>query len=83
MTLICESRATSPGAKGMTSMLMAADMNTIQGAMVKIGRSAWSGVKSSLASTLKPWIALWKTPAGPTRLGPMRSCIRAITFSSR
>ena len=51
-------------------MLMAAAMNTIHGAMVKVGRSAWSGVASSLASTLKPWIVLWNMPRGPTRLGP-------------
>ena len=81
--LIWLSKATRPGANGMTSMLMAAAMKTIQGASVKIGRSAWSGVTSSLPSTLKPWIALWKMPAGPTRLGPMRSCMRAIIFSSR
>ncbi len=51
-------------------MLMAAAMKTIQGAMVKVDRSAWSGVVSSLASTLKPWIVLWNMPRGPTRFGP-------------
>src|SRR6266516_2898331 len=77
-----KSAATNPGANGMTSMLMAAAMYTIQGARVKVARSAWSGTVSSLASTLKPWIVLWKRPRGPTRLGPSRSCMSAITLSS-
>ncbi len=63
-------------------MLMAAAMKTIQGAMVKVARSAWSGVASSLASTLKPWIVLWNMPHGPMRLGPKRSCIWAMIFIS-
>ncbi len=65
-----ESNATRPGANGTTSMLMAAAMNTIHGAMVKVGTSARSGVWSSLARNLKPWIVLWKMPRGPTRFGP-------------
>jgi len=40
------------------------------------------GVKSSLASTLRPWIVELSVPHGPMRLGPMRRFMAAMIFSS-
>ena len=45
--------------------------------------SAPVGAKSSLESTLRPWMTLIAAPHGPMRLGPTRRFIRAMTFSSR
>ena len=49
---------------------------------MKTAGSAPVGVKSSLASTLKPWKTEDRVPHGPVRLGPMREARKAITFIS-
>ena len=47
------------------------------------GTSTPVGVKSSLERTLRPWTTLIAAPHGPTRFGPTRRFMRAMTFSSR
>jgi hypothetical protein len=49
----------------------------ISGAIVKIGCLTMPGVMSSLKNILMPSTSVWRTPNGPTRLGPSRDCIRA------
>ena len=58
------------------------DAKTTIGARVKIGTSTPSGVKSSLERTFRPWTTDMNAPYGPTRSGPTRRLIAAITFSS-
>ena len=45
--------------------------------------SAPPGVKSSFMSTFRPWTTDSSVPHGPTRSGPMRRFIKAMTFISR
>ena len=47
------------------------------------GTSTPVGVKSSLASTLSPWMTDASVPHGPMRLGPMRRLTKAMTFISK
>ena len=72
----------SPGANGMTSRVMTLARKVTTGARVKTVRSAPLGAKSSLVSTLSPWTTLIPEPHGPTRLGPTRRFMRAMTLSS-
>src|SRR5664279_3696523 len=72
----------TPGANGITSRVSGIDAKTTIGARVKIGTSTPRGVKSSLARTLSPWTTDMKLPNGPTRSGPTRRFIAAMTLSS-
>ena len=61
---------------------MTVAMKTTTGASVKTRRSAPVGVKSSLASIFRPWTTEMSEPNGPTRSGPIRRFMRAMTFIS-
>src|SRR5664279_6528060 len=60
----------TPGANGITSRVSGIDAKTTIGARVKIGTSTPSGVKSSLARTLRPCTTDMNVPYGPDRVGP-------------
>ena len=66
----------------MTRKTITAVRNTITGAQVNTRRSAPVGVKSSLVRTFRPATTEWSAPFGPTRSGPMRRFMKAMTFSS-
>ena len=57
-------------------------MNAIAGASMKITGLALAGSVSSLTMFLTPSAAGCRRPAHPTRLGPRRFCIQALTFRS-
>ncbi len=61
---------------------MTVDMKTTIGARVKTIRSTPVGLKSSFMRTLSPWTTDSSEPNGPTRSGPIRRFIRAMTFIS-
>ena len=44
--------------------------------------SAPVGVKSSFVRTFRPATSEWSAPLGPTRSGPIRRFMKAMTFSS-
>ncbi len=64
------SKPTRPGAKGITSSVRTIVRKVTIGAMVKTTPSAPVGVKSSLASTLKPWKTELRVPHGPITVRP-------------
>ena len=49
----------------------------IIGAIIKTTRSAAAGIKSSFKAIFTPSTSPCKIPNGPTRLGPLRTCINA------
>ena len=49
---------------------------------MKTSGSAPVGVKSSFIRTLRPWTTDSSEPNGPTRSGPIRRFISAMTFIS-
>ncbi len=51
---------------------------TTYGAKRKSGPSAAVGMMSSFSMFLIPSASHWRKPAGPTRFGPMRLCIRPM-----
>jgi hypothetical protein len=57
-------------------------MKESAGATVKSQRFACAGKVSSLRMFFTPSAAGWSRPAQPTRLGPWRFCIHALTFRS-
>jgi hypothetical protein len=57
-------------------------MNDMAGASRNSHRLAKAGKVSSLRMFLSPSAAGWSSPAGPTRFGPRRFCIQALTFRS-
>ena len=57
-------------------------MNDIAGASMKSQRFASAGKVSSLRMFLTPSAAGCSSPAQPTRLGPRRFCIQALTLRS-
>src|SRR6185503_1383332 len=71
------------GPNGMTEKTMNADATAMYGAKKKIQRSAFSGMKSSLTSSLRPSAIGCSSPHGPTRIGPSRACMNAEIFRSR
>ena len=73
---------TSPGPNGMTRNVITAVRNTTTGAQVNTMLSAPVGVKSSFMRTLRPWTTERREPNGPTRSGPTRRFISAMTFIS-
>ena len=66
----------------MTRNVITAVRNTITGAQVNTRLSAPVGVKSSFMRTLSPWTTDSSDPNGPTRSGPTRRFISAMTFIS-
>ncbi len=71
-----------PGANGRTSAESAAAAKTTTGAQVNTTASARVGVKSSFMRTFRPCTVDRSEPHGPTRSGPIRRFIRAMTFIS-
>ena len=72
----------SGGPNGTTRNVITAVRNTNTGAQVKTIASAEVGVKSSFRSTFRPATTEWREPPGPTRLGPTRTFMYAMTLSS-
>ncbi|OPZ65754.1 MAG: hypothetical protein BWY83_02984 [bacterium ADurb.Bin478] len=68
--------------KGMTENVSRAGTNTSAGANQYNVFSTWLGVISSLNKNLMPSATGCSRPNGPTRLGPTRSCINALTLRS-
>jgi hypothetical protein len=58
-------------------------MKVTIGAARKTMRFAPEGMIVSLTSSLRPSAKGCSRPNGPTRLGPMRICIAAITLRSK
>src|ERR1043165_4510097 len=71
------------GPNGITENTMKAEATAIYGAKKKIQRSAFSGMKSSLVSSLRPSAIGCSSPHGPTRIGPSLACINAEILRSR
>src|ERR1043165_8466837 len=71
------------GPNGTTENTMNAEATAIYGAKKKIQRSACSGMKSSLVSSLRPSAMGCSSPHGPTRIGPSRACMNAEILRSR
>src|ERR1700674_2249011 len=59
-----------------------AAVTEISGAPQKISRSALSGIMSSLSSSFTASAIGCSRPCGPTRIGPSRTCMSAITLRS-
>src|SRR2546425_3175302 len=73
-------RTVSPN--GITLSARNAVMTGSAGAMMKTTRSAPAGIRSSLKKSLMPSAMVWSSPKGPTRCGPIRSCMWPMTFRS-
>ena len=59
-----------------------AAVTEISGAPQKIALSALSGMMSSLISSFRASAMGCSKPCGPTRMGPRRTCMSAITLRS-
>ncbi len=55
---------------------------TSSGASTKSFRSTFFGKMASLKSSFTVSASVCRSPIGPTRLGPMRSCMKAEIFRS-
>ena len=55
---------------------------TRTGAITKSFRSTFFGKMASLKRSLTVSAIVWRSPHGPTRFGPMRSCMKPETFRS-
>ena len=62
---------------------MNAGITAMTGANRKTGLSTPAGISPSLRAILTPSARLCNMPSGPTRLGPTRICIQAMTLRSR
>src|SRR5262245_43258921 len=67
---------------GITAKAMMAGASVMAGASAKTRRSDFAGTTSSLMSSLKTSAIGWRSPRGPTRRGPRRTCMNAITLRS-
>ncbi len=61
--------------KGITAHTRNDGMKISAGASMNTNFSALAGVRSSLAKSLRTSAMGWSTPRGPTRLGPIRTCM--------
>src|SRR4051812_15607049 len=68
--------------KGITLSARKAVITGSAGAMRKTTLSAPPGIRSSLKKSLMPSAMVWSSPKGPTRCGPIRSCMWPRTFRS-
>ena len=66
----------------MIAIVATAVVTEITGAIAIIQGTAVAGVNCSFESSLSTSAIGWKTPRGPTRLGPMRDCMRPISLRS-
>ena len=89
MSVICRGsgRGKSPNKvvvppKGITAAAIMAGTTLSAGASRKRARSTWLGIRSSLKNSLIPSAMGCSSPQGPTRVGPKRTWMRAITFRS-
>ncbi len=78
-----KSKSTGSGAaNGITAESIRAGMKDSAGAVRNRYRLASAGKVSSLRMFLTPSAAGWSRPPQPTRLGPNRFCIHALTLRS-
>jgi hypothetical protein len=78
-----KSKSTGSGAaKGITADSSSAGMKDSAGATVNSHRFASAGRVSSFRMFFTPSAAGCNRPAHPTRFGPWRFCIQALTFRS-
>jgi hypothetical protein len=68
--------------KGRATRVRAKPVTTKYGAMRKMSESASAGTRSSLKSSFTASASHCRKPAAPTRLGPMRLCMRPATRRS-
>ena len=76
------SEITQPGAKGMTAQATRLRRKVTMGAMMKTMRLAPAGMIVSLVISFSASAKGCSSPNGPTTLGPLRSCIAAMTLRS-
>ncbi len=76
------SASTQPSSNGMTAQPMRLRMKVSIGAATNTTRLAPAGRIVSLNSSLTPSAIGCSRPNGPTTLGPLRSCMAAITLRS-
>ena len=76
------SASTQPSSKGITAQPIRLRMKVSMGAAMNTTRLAPDGRMVSLNSSLTPSAMGWSRPKGPTTLGPLRSCMAAITLRS-
>jgi hypothetical protein len=76
------SASTSPAPKGMTAQPIRARMKVTIGARRKMTLLERSGITVSLRKSFTPSAIGWRSPNGPTVIGPCRSCMAAITLRS-
>ena len=75
-------RGTAVPENGTTAKASRAGPSASAGARVKTNRSARRGITSSLMRSFRTSAIGWSSPCGPTRLGPSRTCMNAMTFRS-
>ncbi len=67
--------STSSGEKGMTAQAARAGAMESMGASRKRALSAPEGMTISFMRSFTASMMGWSSPLGPTRLGPMRTCM--------
>ena len=67
---------------GITVAATSAVTTVMAGARMNTALSAWAGTMSSFMKSLIPSAIDWRRPKGPTRSGPIRSCMWPITLRS-
>ena len=67
---------------GITAQPISPSANMIIGAMMKRTRLAPVGMMVSFISSFRPSASGWKSPNGPTTLGPLRNCMAAQILRS-
>ena len=70
------------GPKGTTAQAAIAGMMVITGPMKNKPLLAWVGTKISLVKSLSASAIGCSNPQGPTRLGPIRTCIQPKNLRS-
>ena len=66
--------STMPRPKGITAQATSESRKVSMGAKRKTVRLAPLGITVSLKKSLSPSAIGWRSPKGPTTLGPLRSC---------
>ena len=77
------SASTQPGANGSTASEAIMATRQMIGAARKVGRSALSGMMSSLKKLLTPSAMGWSNPCQPTSIGPRRTCMWPMILRSK
>ena len=67
---------------GSAASASIAAVTEISGAPQNTSRSAFSGMMSSFSSSFTASAMGCNSPCGPTRMGPRRTCMSAITLRS-